>query len=385
MKYLSYAFCVATIAGSISAHAEDTGVFSKGLTGETTFDKIWSAGTFYKDNSNPIIEEFDFIGRYQMDFFDVSSDKGNTDFTEIRRFRLGEDAFFFNRHAEIKAEVDTNLSAYGKDSVFYNRMTSLFLNLHFDDTFNVKIGKQEPHFGYDREQSDTVQPFFERSFFDDNVFNKSSNDYQSAVTAFGKIGDFGYLASVISDDVDREFGEFKGGHSYLAEVNYDFKKALCADKALWVLDYMHTDSNSRSDVFNTIDNAVATYFDYKNGVYGLVGQLGFGDGIASKGDFYQVMVMPTYDITSKLQAVFRYQYGHGSQDNTIGLLNRQDSTVGKFTGDEYNAAYLGFNYFIYGNKVRLMAGTEYFDLSGGTGAHADNSGWNTMVGFRIFW
>ncbi|MDB6079913.1 MAG: Phosphate-selective porin, partial [Akkermansiaceae bacterium] len=206
-----------------------------------------------------------------------------------------------------------------------------------------------------------------------------------AVTVYGKINNFGYLVSAISNDVDREFGEFKGGASYLGEVSYDFKDCLGADKAVWVLDYMHVESNSRSDVFTTVANAAATYVDFKKGPYGVVGQVGYADGSDTHGDFYQVMVMPTYDITKKLQAVFRYQYGHGDESNSIATINRQDSTVGKFTGDEYNAAYLGLNYFIYGNKARLMAGTEYFDLSGGTGAKADNSGWTTMVGFRIFW
>jgi len=385
MKSIHHAILATSLLGLLPATAEDSGVFSKGLSGQGPFDQIWSAAKFYKDDSNHIIEEFDFTGRFQMDYFNVDSDKGNNDFTEIRRFRLGEDAFFFDRHVEIKSDLDTSLRSYGKDEIFYNRMTNLNVDFHIVDEFNLRVGKQEPHFGYDREQSDNVQPFFERSFFDDNVFNKTGNDYQSAVTAYGKTGNFGYLASIISNDVDKEFGQFNGGQTYLAEVSYDFKKAICADKALWVLDYMHMENTTGSDVFSTMDNAAATYFDFKKDAFGIVAQVAYGDGIAKKGDFYELMVMPTYDITSKLQAVFRYQYGHGSESNTIGLINRQDSTVGKFTGDEFNAAYLGVNYFVYGNKLRLMAGVEYFDLTGGTGAKADNSGFTTMVGARMYW
>lgn len=367
------------------SRSEDTGVFSQGFTGDSVFDRIWSGATFYKDNENPFIEEFDFIGRVQFDYFNVDSNRGDNDYAEIRRLRLGEDSFFFNRYLETKAEVDTSLRSYGKDSVFYNRMTNLYLDVHADPAFNVRIGKQEPHFGYDREQSDNLQPFFERSFFDDNVFNKTGNDYQTAATVYGKVNDFGYLVSMISEDVDREFGEFRGGAAYLAELNYDFKKAICMDKALWAFDYMHTENNVRTDVFNTVENAMATYVDFKKGPYGGVAQVGYAEGIGSKGDFYQLMVMPTYDITSKLQAVFRYQYGHGSEPGSIGLINRQDATIGKYSGDVYNAAYLGMNYFLYGYKARLMAGVEYFDLSGNTAANSGNSGWTTLVGFRIFW
>lgn len=348
-------------------------------------DKIFGLGQLYKDDTNSFIEEFDFTGRFQLDYFHIDSSRGDRDFLEIRRFRLGEDAFFFNRHLEIKADVDTALRSYHKDEVFYNRMTNLFANIHVNDAFNVKLGKQEPHFGYDREVSDTLQPFFERSFFDDQVFNKTGNDYQTAATVFGKVGNFGYLASVISLDVDKEFGQFSGGEAYLAELNYDFKSAWGADKALLVLDYMHSDPNSKADVFNTMHNAAAAYLDWKKGKVGLVSQVGYMDGIRSKGDIWEILVMPTYDITDKLQLMARYTYGHGSNPNSIATINRQESTVGNFTGDQENTVYVGANYFICGYHAHLMAGVQYTDLTGGAGKNADYNGWTTLVGLRIYW
>jgi phosphate-selective porin OprO and OprP len=354
---------------------------------QSIFDKIWSLAQIYKDDTNPIIEEFDFTGRMQLDYFhnDYSS-RGKNDFLEIRRFRLGEDAFFAERHIEIKADLDTALDAYHKERIFYNRMTNLFVNFHVDDQFNVKVGKQEPHFGYGRMESDTLQPFFERTWFDDQIFNNPGNDYNSAVTIFGKIGNFGYLASVISLNVDQEFGDFNGGQAYLAEINYDFKDVLHADRALWVLDYLHTNGlNANSNVFNALHNAVDTYMDYHKGPFGLVTELGYEDGTNTKGDVYMASIMPSYDITDKLQVEVRYTYMHGSDPNSITDLNRQTSTLGKFTGDRYNEGYLGLNYFIYGKKLRLMAGIQYNDLSGGTGAKAGESGWTSLVGIRMYW
>ena len=276
-------------------------------------------------------------------------------------------------------------------------MTNLWVQFHLDandnpsanpdklDRFNLRLGKVEPKFGYDREVSDTLQPFFERSFFDDQVFNKPANDYQTAASVLGKIGNWGYQVSVISLDVDREFGQFDGGEAYLAELSYDFKSAWGADKALVVVDYLHSDPNKNADVFNTMHNAVAGYLDYKKGKIGLVSQVGYMDGIESKGNIWQIMLMPTYDITEKLQAEFRYTYGHGSNANSITTINRQISTVGGFTGDEINTFYLGANYFICGYNAHLMAGIEYTDLTGGTGPKAGFSGWTTLVGLRIYW
>lgn len=52
-------------------------------------------------------------------------------------------------------------------------------------------------------------------------------------------------------------------------------------------------------------------------------------------------------------------------------------------GDEYQAVYLGLNYYLYGHKLKLMAGTEYHNMSGG-GDGGDFDGWTTLVGLRMF-
>lgn len=351
---------------------------------QSVFDKIWALPVLYKNNENPILEEFDLTGRVQLDYFNVDSNQGDNDFFEIRRFRLGVDTYWADRFIQVKATLDTSLRSFNADEIFYNRMTDLFIQFHFNDAFNLRVGKFEPHFGYDREFTDNQQKFFERSFFDDNVFNNTGNDYVTGASISGKIGNWGYQAAIFSDQVDKEFGQFDGGQSYLAEISYDFSKDLKTDKALWALDYMHMDNNAKSNVFNTMQNAAATYFDYQHGKFGLVTQLGYGNGIDSKGDIYEFMVMPTYLITEKLEFVLRYQLGLASQDNGISTINKQEKTVGKFTGDTYNAGYAGLNYYLYGQKLKLMVGEQYANLSGGTGANAGFQGWTTLVGLRLF-
>ncbi|WP_256200167.1 hypothetical protein [Verrucomicrobium spinosum] len=41
------------------------------------------------------------------------------------------------------------------------------------------------------------------------------------------------------------------------------------------------------------------------------------------------------------------------------------------------------NYYLYGHKLKLMAGTEYHNMSGG-GDGGDFDGWTTLVGLRMF-
>ena len=298
--------------------------------------------------------------------------------------RMGVDTFWAGRFIEVKATLDTTLHSYNAPEVFYNRMTDLFINFHFSDAVNLRVGKFEPHFGYDREFSDNTQVFFERSFFDDQVFNNTGNDYVSGASVSGKVGKWGYQAAVFSDTVSQEFGHFNGGESYLAEVSYDFAADMHADKALWALDYMHMNNNAYSNVFNTMENAAATYFDYHRGNFGLVTQLGYGDGIDSKGGIFEWMLMPTYLITKQLELVTRYQLGLADKSNGITTLNRQQKTLGKFTGDMDNAVYVGLNYYVYGQKLKLMAGEQFDKLTGGTGTKAGYDGWTTLVGLRMY-
>ncbi len=353
---------------------------------KSALDKLWNLPVLYQNDQNPFIEEFDFTGRLQIDYFNVDSTRGANEFIEIRRFRLGFDSWFANRHIELKATVDTALRTYNAPSIFYNRFSDLYLNYHANDALNIRAGKFEPHFGYDREFSDTQQKFFERSFFDDQLFNNTGNDYVAGASVSGKIGKWGYQAAALSDNVDKEFGQFNGGYSGLFELNYDFSKALGVDKALWAADCMHMENNANSDVFNTMRNAAATYFDFRKGRFCLVAQPGYGNGTTAKGDIYELMIMPSYYVISeKLEALVRYQYGTAEQRNGIALLNRQDKTVGSFTGDSYHSVYLGLNYYIYGQKCKLMLGEQFDDLTGGTGIQAGFRGWTTLAGFRMYW
>src|SRR5260221_7583298 len=322
---------------------------------ESIYDKIWAIPKLYRNDDNPFIEEFDLIGRFQEDFFDVDSDKGRTNYWEIRRFRLGADAFFASRHLELKAELDTNLPSYHTKAFFYNRFTNLYAAVTVCDAFNVRFGKFEPHFGYDREFSDTLQKFFERSFFDDQVIG--GNDYVPGVEATGKFGHFGYRAAIYSPDLNKEFGSFHGGQAYQAEVNYDFSKALNSDKALWTLDYLHADGkNVHTDAFTNYRDALATYFDFEKKRFSLVTQLGYGHQVSSKGDIFHFQIMPGYKITDKLEAILRYQYPTASEPNGLSTLNRQGKTLGTFTGDTYNAIYGAPHHYLYGHKFKLMFG-----------------------------
>jgi len=385
VKSQVFALLLAIVAaGSLRAGSVDAGRIEQAApAGESIFDQIWSIPKLYRNDHNPVIEEFNLIGRFHEDYFNVDSDRGNVSFWETRRFRLGIDAFFADRHVEFEAEVDTALHAYHTPSIFYYRMSNLWMRIVVNEAFNIRFGKFQSRFGCDREFSNNYMKTFERGMFDDQL--TGGTDYITGTEASGKLGRVGYLAGIFSGNLDKEFGQFNGGQAYLGEINYDFAKAWHADKALWALDYMHADGkNANTNVFKNYRSAFATYLDLEKGRFSMVPQFACGEQVAGKGDVYTLQIMPGYKITDKIEFLVRYQLGVASESNGITTLNRQQRTVGSFTGDTYNACYLGLNYYIYGHRLKLMFGEEYARLSGGTGPNAGYNGWTTLVGLRMF-
>ena len=121
------------------------------------------------------------------------------------------------------------------------------------------------------------------------------------------------------------------------------------------------------------EHAFALGFDYEKGPFQVISDVIYGanrEGVAaSKGsaaipaghDTWGFYVLPSYKITDKLEGVFRYQYmdsgreqrtqryGHDGDGDRNARLNVQN----------YHSVYAGFQYFLSGENLKLMAGYEY--------------------------
>ena len=349
---------------------------------ESVFDKIWALPHLYKNEHNPIIEELSFTGRYQGQFYSADSQKGDETDWDNRRFRLGLEAVMFDKFLKLKADVDSNLNSHNavnsERARFYERFTDLYARFQFADEFNVTIGKQEPKLGFERYESDRLHQFFERGFFD----SMARPEYAAGVTVDGKFGDFGYVVGAFSDDANREFGNFDGGTSIIGSVYYDFAKSAGLDKGVVRLDYIHSDIDSSKDtVLSTFDNAAALWTQVKSGPFGFYGQANYGHVDKSDANVWGLILMPSYDITKQLQFVARYQLGVSDNDTGISLRKRYEGIAGGGAGDLYNAGYLGLQYFIYGDKLKLMTGVEYANMDGPVGY----DGWTYLAGVRVYW
>lgn len=338
---------------------------------ESAFDKIWSLFSLYKNDSNPYLEELAIIGRYQGQYYSADGQNANDSDWENRRFRLGLKAKMLDKHLEFKGEMFSNLLD-GED--FYAGLKNFNLSYKFSDAFGIMIGKFEPTFGYYYSKSDTLLVPFERNA----ITNQFKNEYSTGVNVFGKVDKFSYYVAANSNTPDKEFGDFNGGWSATVALSYDIKDLIHMDKALLHLDYLHSEHDAKDTVLTGFDNGVATYLELKQGAIGLTTEVMAGFG---QSNVVGLTLEPTYDLTKQLQLVGRYQLAVSDEDLGITPNKRYESKVGAGKGDVYNAFYLGLNYFIYGDKLKLMAGAEYSTMGGSKGDDV----LTLLAGVRAFW
>ena len=110
-------------------------------------------------------------------------------------------------------------------------------------------------------------------------------------------------------------------------------------------------------------------------------------------------VLPTYDLLhnlliggDKLQLALRYHYAASEDESGLEFNSRYEQEVASGRGDAYHAGYLGLNYYIYDHHLKLMAGAQYFDMSGVKDEGADAAdaadrhvdGWEVVTGVRLY-
>lgn len=345
------------------------------------FDEWWKHFTLYKDDSNPILQELKLRGRYQGQYYFLDSDQGDTEGWEDRRSRFGVDAKLFERKLELRADFQSN---DGFEDA-YDRLVDAYLRWKPAEALSVTLGRTKPLIGYyDFLQSTNAQPTFERS----QIFNQLRVDRATALTFEGKAGEVTWQAGAYSNDTDREFGTFGGSYSYGAGIGYDAKERFGWDRADLRLDWLHSGHDRDDQVLDRYDDIVSATFWGQEGAWGIVLEGYHASGGEGKdGDVAGFFIQPTYDLVPRrLQLVGRYSFATGDGPDSVRRQIRYESEAPALTGsgrgEEYHAFYLGAQYFIHGDKLKLLAGGEYATLDGG-GNGGDYDGVTWLTGLRF--
>ena len=353
-----------------------------------TFDSIWKRATLFKDDANPILQEFKLRGRYQGQFHSADADQGGDSDWEDRRVRLGFDAKLFEKQLEIRADFQSNDGFHD----FYDGLVDAYLRWKPTKNLVVLLGKTKPLVAsYDWLESTNTQPTFERS----QVFNQLNINRATSFTLEGTHGSFIWQTGVYSNDTpattggtgsfgDGEFGDLNGGFSYSLGAGYDFKEQWGLEKALLRFDWIHSDREAGDLTLGRYDDVISSTFWVKKDKTAVVFEAfhaSGGDGANT--DIFGFFIQPSYDIVpGKLQLVGRYSYSASDGATGVRPQNRYETPAGALRGDSYHALYLGGQYFIYGDKLKLLAGAEY-SLLGQSGSGDRYDGLTALAGLRL--
>ena len=351
-------------------------------TEESVYQQLWSLATLYKDPGNPWVEEVRLFGRFHENWADVESNKGSWEGFETRRLRAGLDVKFLDS-LELKGEW--RFIPFHGPVAAVPGLTEASISWSIDPAFRLTLGKQKPMYTQEGIISSNDLLTFERSNLA-NTFWVGEDNYSTGVSASGVAGAWQYYAGVLSGELDQTFSKFNAGYYYVAGVGYDFAKELSMDHALLRADYVYNDGSPRNITTKPFANTEDLDLDLKQGRYGVTGTVIHGSGLGKQPDVWGFEFIPSYDITKKLQLVARITYLDSAGPNGIKAERRYENLVPGITGargDRYQAAYLGLNYRIYGDKLKFQTGIEYSNMRDVTNKGGAFDAWSYVSGVRF--
>lgn len=345
----------------------------------TVYDDIWRYANWYKNDDNPVLQSFDFTGRFQVDYNLIDADQGDNDEWNVRRLRVGGKAKAF-KNLTLHGEVDLNPQ---ETDPVYQKITDAYISWSQDKSFVASIGKQSAPFTLDGATSSKELITIDRN----NVANNFwfPQEYIPGVSASGKIDQWKYFAGVYSaGDATKEFGRFNGGAFGLGSLGYDFAKALEVKQALLAAQYVYQDEDPENTFTRSLEHLGSLNFSLDTGKWGLRTDLVAAQGYGGQSDMWGAVLMPFVNFTPKFQGVTRYTHIESSDPAGVRLATYENAVVTK-RGDQYDEGYAGLNYYFHGHKLKLQTGLQYAEIKDETGKGGEYQGWSWTTGLRLGW
>ena len=375
-KKLMYGVAAALSLTALAATAEDASVY----------DKIWGLATWYDNEDAQVMQKFGITGRLQGDAFSFSDgDRSNEDIL-WRRFRFGFKGTFFQNltlHAEM--DMDMNEADSGEWDLFYNRLTDVYAKWKFSDAASLKVGKQSAGFTLDGATSSKKLIVPERNIVAGNMW--FGTEYFTGATLGGDVEKLSYKAGAFSASGEPEFGHFDNGYFGLLSVGHKVGNGTLR------LDYVYNDAEESDEGWENgtrdLEHIVALVHKTKlNDNIGIWSDLAYAVGMDGMSDLFGGSVKPFYDINDNFQIVVEYA-GVTSMDNdavvNMSRYAARNRTNGRNRGETVHNLLAGFNWYLYGHKLKWHNAVEYNFAKNVNDSGDDYNGYGVTSALRISW
>lgn len=383
IKAILFSIISTIVISPATAYAQEGDITEKT---PAIFPKIWATPKLYTNKENSFVQSINLVGRYHGQYWWAESEGNNDQDWENRRMYLGFNAkIFHNFTMEVQININDDF-----DPVYKGLYDAFIKWQPSDSNFSISGGRLDyVYTGMERSTSSKKIKTMERGLLIGQVMPGEV----IGVYINDTVGDLSYQTGLFSGSIKDEFTDFKGGFGALFGI--DYKLPLFYDTGSLHLDYLYNNGNVNNNAFKPYDNIISLWHEGKKGVIAFGIDITAATGIETQSDVLGLTLLPTCDIghhllldNDTLQLAMRYHYASSTDKYGLQFTKRYEKPVTSGSGDSYNAFYIGLNYFIYQQKLKLMAGVEYFtmdNVADGTGEVKNSvNGWNGSTGIRLY-
>lgn len=370
----------------------------------------------YKNDANPWIQEVNATLRmqYQAAWVDghVGNYEGSRNWTSgYRRFRAGWNAKVLH---DFKLQNVWNVGGVYNSVGSWNKArrewqdhtqtsTSLYeayVQYNYRQKgYTFAFGKTNPEIYAENRVSSSSLKVPEFSIPESTVcFDSAWGFWAANDTKKDKLGYYAGIWSTTNDGNKQIWGTWESAFTTL-ELSYNVDK-MALDKGRVYLDWVHSFADAKdgkalvrekdSFVGSTCEDVLAAYYIGKQGKLGLTAEVMYAmqSNVPSAGNMFGVVVLPTYALTDRVEAVARFQYATGDKAVNVGKNRYAKALQREAPGyaDSYWALGAGFNFYVYAqepSRLKIMTLLEYGNSSVAAEARGKNAGftgWQFICG-----
>lgn len=351
-------------------------------------ETLKTMGKVYSDKNDPTIQEVKLFGRahYQWNNSDGESAgnsfSGNGD--ELRRLRAGASVKFLNGF-KVLGRANLEKGGFRSTSIGYSSFDELYVDytqkgMFGFDTATIGFGRYKVAFGGEEHISSKKIKTVERS----NINNRFGSLRPTGIVLNATKNDVEYTAAIYSTEADSEtLAKWSDGTAFQGSVTFN------ALEGSITTDFIYADSSENDQSVFDFDWATSVTYNRSIGKVDVLTNVTYGN--EGDEDIYGFVVVPSfYIVPDTLEAVFRYQWGHSTDETGVptssssrGLrrVARNDG-VSTGAGDVNHTLYAGLNYYLEGDYAKIMTGVEYESIDGATGRGIE--GTTLWLAFRTY-
>ena len=405
-----FAICLLALTGSLSAQFN-----------EDFCQNLENFGKFYDRPESSGLQSAKLFLSYQHQLGHIKGEDKNghsfdDDFEEFRRFWMGLSGTFASHWKfKVVSQLSNDHKAYPGNYRQWGHETFRAANLSLDagkafvlkglDSMELGYGRRTGRMADEWQRSSTVINCLERSSFANKLwlYDKEKGNPLAAWVKWSA-GSHTFDAAVFSGTYDDYLGGWEDSKIFYLSWLGNYSDSSSLDLLEYWISYYNQQGDADEDhLAGGMDWSMALVNRLGQGDWLLHSTLAAGNsGVLDKnggskdvrrwGEFWGIVLMPMRWLQKdRLKLVGRLLYQESDQTHGIKLNSRyaplaqaRDSTLeldgGR--GDQHHAFFLGLNYYLCGERMKVISGIQYDDLK--SEGSTQYEGWSLGTSFRIW-